>query len=218
MGKEFKKSYMHPTRRKLVEMVQTGEYDADTKIGWDKEHVTRNVGDVWEDEFHKYEKKDGYIMKTSKNSDALQEVRDFIRIQSECKNSKCETIKLTQTHKKLIKKTGYCVNCLAEMEHQFRANNLWKEYEDYRIFTRMIIDGRFKLEQIEQSILELKQTTEFVSENGELETWTLPYDVNDMKQEMREFIENSKKELIQLETLRNEAFELIKNKNLEHYL
>lgn len=209
---------MHPTRRKLVEMIHTGEYETDTKIGWDKEHVTRNVGDIWEDEFHKYEKKEGYIMKTSKNSDALQEVRDFIRTSHECKNSKCETIKLTDTHKKLIKKTGYCANCLAEMEHQFRVNGVWKEYEDYKIFTRMIIEGKFRLEHIEQARGELKQTTEFINEDGTTETWTLPYNVDDLKVEMTEFIENSKKELEQLENLRNEAFEIIKSKNLEHYL
>jgi hypothetical protein len=218
MGKEFKKSFMHPTRRKLVEMVQTGEYAADAKIGWDKEYVTRNIGDIWEDEFHKYEKKDGYILKTSKNSDALQEVRDYIQFSNECKNSKCETIKFTKTHKTLIKKTGYCANCLAEMEHNFRVNDLWKEYEDYKIFTRMIIDGRFKLEQIEQSRNELQQTTEYINEDGTTETWTLPYNVDELRIEMDEFIENSKKELEQIENLRNEAFNTIKSKNLEHYL
>jgi len=218
MGKEFKKSFAHPTRRKLMDMVQTGEYETNALIGWDKEHVTRNVGDIWEDEFHKYEKKDGYTMKTSKNSDAMQEVRDYIQSTKDCKNSKCETIKLTPTHKKLISKTGYCANCLAEMEHQFRVNDVWKEYEDYKIFTRMIIDGKFKLEQIEQSRAEIQQTTEYINEDGTTETWTLPYNVDELKQEMLEFIENSKKELEQIEQLRNKAFDTIKAKNLEHYL
>ena len=218
MKKEFKKSYMHPTRRKLVEMIYTGEYDADTKVGWDKDQIQRNVGDIWEDEFHKYEKKEGYIMKTSKNSDALQEIRDFVQKSNECKNSKCQTIKLTNTHKKLIQKTGYCANCLAEIEHQFRVNDVWKEYEDYKIFTRMIIDAKWKLEQIQQAQGEVKQTTEYINEDGSLETWTLPYNVDELKKEMTEFIENSKKELEELEKLRNEAFDIIKSKNLEHYL
>ena len=30
MAKEFNKKYMHPTRRKLVDMVLTGEYDKNT--------------------------------------------------------------------------------------------------------------------------------------------------------------------------------------------
>ena len=36
MGKEFKRKFMHPTRRKLVDMVQSGNYEKNTKIGWDK--------------------------------------------------------------------------------------------------------------------------------------------------------------------------------------
>ena len=37
MGKEFKRKYMHPTRRKLVDMVKTGEYDKNTTIGYTKQ-------------------------------------------------------------------------------------------------------------------------------------------------------------------------------------
>jgi len=79
MGKEFKKKYMHPTRRKLVDMVQTGVYDKNTTIGYDKVEKNRKVGDVWEDEHNKYEKKDGYILKTGKNSEALQEIRNYLK-------------------------------------------------------------------------------------------------------------------------------------------
>ena len=83
MGKEFKKKYMHPTRRKLVDMVQTGEYDKNTTIGYDKIKETRNVGDVWEDEHNRYEKKEGYTVKTGKNSDAFQEIRKYIEKKSD---------------------------------------------------------------------------------------------------------------------------------------
>ena len=71
MGKEFKKKYMHPTRRKLVDMVETGKYDKNTTIGYTKSKEVRNIGDVWEDEHNKYEQKDGYILKTGKNSDSF---------------------------------------------------------------------------------------------------------------------------------------------------
>ena len=86
MGKEFKKKYMHPTRRKLVDMVETGTYDKNTTVGYTKKQEIRNIGDVWEDEHNRYEKKEGYILKTGKNSEALQEIRDFIKEKSTCKN------------------------------------------------------------------------------------------------------------------------------------
>ena len=82
MGKEFKKKYMHPTRRKLVDMVETGTYDKNTTVGYTKKQETRNIGDVWEDEHNKYEKKEGYILKTGKNSEALQEIRKYLEEKS----------------------------------------------------------------------------------------------------------------------------------------
>ena len=74
MGKEFKKKYMHPTRRKLVDMVQTGKYDKNTTVGYTKAKETHNVGDKWEDDTHKYEKKEGYTVKTGKNHEAFLKI------------------------------------------------------------------------------------------------------------------------------------------------
>ena len=79
MGKEFKKKYMHPTRRKLMDMVQTGEYAKNTTIGYDKEDISHNVGDVWEDDNHKFEKKEGYTVKTGKNENIFKK-RIAVRI------------------------------------------------------------------------------------------------------------------------------------------
>ena len=70
MAKEFSKKYMHPTRRKLVDMVHTGEYEKELSVGYreKKEHIIRKVGDKWEDERFVYEQKDGYVTKSGKNS------------------------------------------------------------------------------------------------------------------------------------------------------
>ena len=43
MGKEFKKKYMHPTRRKLMDMVKTGEYAKNTTIGYSKAKETHTI-------------------------------------------------------------------------------------------------------------------------------------------------------------------------------
>ena len=59
--KEFKRKFMHPTRRKLHDMVRTGgEYEKNTTIGWESKKQEREVGDVWEDEHNRYEKHEGY--------------------------------------------------------------------------------------------------------------------------------------------------------------
>ena len=104
MGKEFKKKYMHPTRRKLLDMVHTGEYDKNATIGYEGKTEIRNVGDVWEDEHHKYEKKDGFIVKTGKNHEQIQEIRKYLEEKSKCKIYPNKTY--TAKDKQLIQKTG----------------------------------------------------------------------------------------------------------------
>lgn len=218
MSKEFQRKYMHPTRRKLVDMVQTGEYDKNTTIGWTKTEETRNVGDIWEDEFYKYEKKEGYTIKTGKNHDALQEIRNYLNLKKECSNPSCKKHKKTKNDEKLIQKTSYCINCLAEIEHNFRGAGIWKEYEDFRIYTRMIVEGKIKLEELKQSILELKPYYEFINEDGSVEKWSLPKPVDEVKTEIQEMIDNGEIELKEIVQKRNDAFEVIKEHKLEHYL
>lgn len=218
MSKEFQRKYMHPTRRKLVDMVQTGEYDKNTTIGWTKSEENHNVGDIWEDEFYKYEKKEGYTIKTGKNHEALQEIRNYLNLKKECSNPSCKKHKKTKNDEKLIQKTSYCINCLAEIEHNFRGAGIWKEYEEFRIYTRMIVEGKIKLEELKQSINEIKPYYEFINEDGSVEKWSLPKPVDEVKVEIQEMIDNGEIELKEIVQKRNDAFEVIKEHKLEHYL
>jgi len=218
MSKEFQKKYMHPTRRKLVDMIKTGQYQTDTKVGWTGNKVERKVGDVWEDDYNRYEKKQGYILKTSKNHDAFQNARDYINQLKQCKNPECKKVRKNHNDKKIIEKTGFCIDCLSEREHNFRVAGLWKEYEDYRIYTRMLIEGKIKLDSLKQSLSEVKQVYEYVNENGTTDKWELPKPVEEVKAEIQEIIDNGLLEIQEVEKRRNEAFEIIRKNNLEHYL
>jgi len=218
MSKEFKKKYMHPTRRKLVDMVQTGEYDKNTTIGYSKAEEKRNVGDIWEDEHHRYEKKEGYILKTGKNSDALQEIREYLEEKSKCKNSECKTIKKSDKDRKLIEKNGYCLNCTVENEHTIRTTGFWKEYENYKVWTKMIIFGTAKIEEYKQSLLDVKPYYEYVNEDGSTEKWELPQPIEEVKKEIQELIDFGTKELDEIKENRIKAFEILRENNLEHYL
>ena len=219
MGKEFKKKYMHPTRRKLLDMVHTGEYDKNTTIGYDKVEQTRKVGDIWEDEHHKYEKKDGYILKTGKNSEALQEIRKYIEEKSKCKNKNCQTIKITQKDKQFIKQNGYCMNCTIDNEHKIRVEGLWQEYQNYKIWSRMIILGKIKLDSYRQSLDEVREEYETIGSDGKVtETWKLPKPVEEVKAEIQELIEFGENEIKELEEKKENAFELLREKGLDSYL
>jgi len=218
MGKEFKKKYMHPTRRKLVDMVETGTYDKNTTVGYTKKQEIRNIGDVWEDEHNRYEKKEGYILKTGKNSEALQEIRDFIKEKSTCKNSECKTIKKTEKDIKVIQQNGFCINCTIDREHELRTAGVFQEYQNYKVWTRMLIFGKQKLEELKQSLLDVREEYEYVNEDGTVEKWKLPKSIDEIKSDIKEMIENGTNELKELESKREKAFDILKEKNYEHFI
>jgi hypothetical protein len=219
MAKEFNKKFMHPTRRKLVNMVLTGgDYEKNTVVGYTADKVDRQVGDVWEDEFHRYEKNEGFTLKTSKNSEAFDELRKWRDEQSQCKGANCKTFKITEKHKKLIKKTGYCINCLAELEDKIRLSGFWEQYEDYKIYTRMLIEGKIKLEELEQAYSDVKPYYEYINEDGTSDKWELPKPVEEVKAEIKEMIDYGTEEIKKVEEFRNKAFEILKQNNLEHYV
>jgi hypothetical protein len=219
MGKEFKRKYMHPTRRKLVDMIHDGEYKKNATIGYESKKETRKVGDVWEDEHNRYEKKEGYILKTGKNHESIQEIRKYLETQSKCKNSECETVKKTKKDKQFIERGGYCMDCTIEREHELKVKGVFKEYSNYKVFTRMLFFGKAKLDELRQSLSDLKE--EYDMHNGEgqvTETWKLPKPIDEVRTEINEMIDSGSLELKQLEKERNEVFDKLKEAKMEHYL
>ena len=219
MGKEFSRKYMHPTRRKLVDMIHTGKYDKNTTIGFSKAKEIHKVGDVWEDEYHRYEQKDGFIVKTGKNSEQFQEIRNYLAHKSSCKNPNCQTIKITQKDKEFIKQNGYCLGCTVENEHKIRVAGLWQEYQNYKIWTRMILVGKIKLDSYRQSLEDLQE--EYHMHNGEgqiTETWKLPKPIEEVRAEINELIEFGEGEIKELEEKRNEVFQKLRENGFDSYL
>lgn len=219
MGKEFSRKYMHPTRRKLVDMIHTGKYEKNATIGYDKVEQKREVGEVWEDEYHKYEQRQGFIVKTGKNSEEFQEIRNYLAHKSSCKNPDCQTIKVTQKDKEFIKQNGYCLGCTVENEHHIRVAGLWQEYQNYKIWSRMIIVGKIKLDSYRQSLADLREEYEMINDQGQVtETWKLPKPIEEVRQEMNELIEFGEKEIEELEQKRSNALSKLKESNLDRYL
>jgi hypothetical protein len=219
MGKDFSRKYMHPTRRKLVDMIHTGQYEKNATIGYDKVEQKREVGEIWEDTHHRYEQKNGFVVKTGKNSEAFQEIREYLAEKSKCKNENCQTIKITQKDKQFIKQNGYCLGCTVENEHKIRVAGLWQEYQNYKIWTRMILVGKIKLDSYRQSLEDLQE--EYHMHNGEgqiTETWKLPKPIEEVRQEINELIEYGEGEIKELEEKRIEVFQKLSENQLESYL
>jgi hypothetical protein len=220
MAKEFNKKFMHPTRRKLVDMVMHGaEYEKESFIsfsGADKEKIKREVGDKWTDNNGKsWEQLEAGKIQTSELGDTMAEVRAYLDKLNTCKSDNCKTIKVGRVDKKLISKTGYCLHCLTIKEAQIKVDGLWEAYEDYKIFSNMIAHGNDIVAQFKQAYRDSKQTYEVVQEDGKIETWSMERDVEELKAEILLDIIKFEGEIEQATKLRNEAYEKLKDKNYD---
>ena len=220
MAKEFNKKFMHPTRRKLVDMVLTGgEYEKTTQIsfsGADKEIIKRKVGEKWTDGNGKsWEQTEGGRIEFSELGDIMAEARAYLDKLNTCKSDNCKTIKVGRVDKKLISKTGYCLHCLTIRESEIKLDGLWEAYEDYKIFSNMIAHGTDIVAQFQQAYNDAKQTYEVVQEDGTIEKWSMERDVTELKAEILIDITKFEEEIEQATKLRNEAYEKLKNKNYD---
>ena len=215
--KKFNKKFMHPTRRKLVNMIQTGEYQKDTQISLSdvKETTKRNVGDVWEENGIVWEQKSYGKVKQSKASSELSKVRQYLEIKSSCQSEDCNKQKYSSADKKLISKTGFCTVCLAKKEQIIRLDGLWKEYEDYKIYSNMAAYGTEVLEKWNQALKEVSNIHEYINDDGSVEKWSSNEDVDVLKKQIETDIENGKKELTEVIEKRNAAYEKLKPMNYE---
>jgi len=215
--KQFNKKFMHPTRRKLVDMINTGEYQKNTQIFLSdiKEQTKRNVGDVWEENGVVWEQKEYGRVKQSKASSELAKVRQFIQKYSECKSDNCSKNKYGPTDKKLISKTGYCSSCLAEKEAIIKNDGLWEAYNEYKIYSNMAAYGTDVLAKWNDALYEVTNIHQYINDDGSVEKWSSNEDVQTLKVQIETDIENGKKELIEVIEKRNAAYELLKDKKYE---
>jgi len=220
MAREFNKKFMHPTRRKLVDMVMHGaEYEKDSFIsfsGADKKIIKHKVGEKWTDENGKsWEQSEGGRIEFSELGDIMAEARAYLDKLNTCKSNNCKTIKIGRVDKKLISKTGYCLHCLTIREAEIKYDGLWNEYEDYKIYSNMIAHGNDVVAQFKQAYNDAKQTYEVVQEDGTIEKWSMERDVTELKAEILTDITKFEEEIEQATKLRNEAYEKLKNKNYD---
>jgi hypothetical protein len=220
MAKEFNKKFMHPTRRKLVDMVMHGaEYEKESFIsfsGADKKKIKREVGDKWTDTDGKsWEQLEAGKVQTSELGDIMAETRAYLDKLNTCKSDNCKTIKIGRVDKKLISKTGYCLHCLTIREAQIKYDGLWEAYEDYKIFSNMIAHGNDIVAQFKQAYRDAKQTYEVVQEDGKIETWSMERDVEELKAEILLEIVKFEAEIEQATKLRNEAYDKLKDKQYD---
>ena len=201
MAREFKKKFMHPTI---------------SFSGADKKIIKHKVGEKWTDENGKsWEQTEGGRIEFSELGDIMAGARAYLDKLNTCKSDNCKTIKVGRVDKKLISKTGYCLHCLTIREAQIKYDGLWKEYEDYKIYSNMVAYGNDVVAQFKQAYSDAKQTYEVVQEDGTIEKWSMERDVEELKAEILLEIIKFEGEIEQATKLRNTAYEKLKDKNYD---
>lgn len=217
--KEFNKKYMHPTRRKLADMVFTGKYEKNTQIGFSdiKENIKREVGDIWEDkDGNVWEQKEFGKVKQSKLTNTMSEIRNYLQKISTCKAKDCDIKgQYSRADKKIISKTGYCAGCVAKRELKIKQDGLWGAYNEYKVYSNMAAYGTEILEKWNQALSEVSNIHEYINDDGSVEKWSSNDDVQTLKAQIEADIELGKKELTEVIEKRNAAYELLKDKDYE---
>ena len=127
---------------KAVQQMIDGTHKFQTKktIGFSdaksaaKKSEIHNVGDIWEEvdlitgAVTIIEQKDGFRIRKSKNSDALQQVRDYLRTFPNCQKESCTCVKPSHLDEKMRKINGMCYDCTVTFEHELKMSGEFEEY------------------------------------------------------------------------------------------
>jgi len=186
---EEKNSYIHPTRKKIIDTV-FGRDDNTQKVhGYEGEVETkRKVGEIWTDKEGKtWEQKEGYKISISQ----LDDVRAYLEKLNTCSAEDCNTIQYGQADKKLIRKTGYCSNCLAKIETELRIDGTFPFYADYKITRNQLAYVRDLKMRFEDALAGFSKTLEFVNEDGRIEKWNYDVDMDKVKADLQRDIDGA---------------------------
>ena len=172
---------------KAVQQMLDGTHKFQTKktVGFsDAEQVAKRnerheVGDTWEEIdtstgiTYIYEQRDGFRVKKTKASDALQSIREEIRAFPNCRKETCTCIGTHHLDQKMRKIHGMCFDCTIEMEHELKKEGKFEEYERSKIRENKLA----WLATAERDVAMLKQAytqaSNFVTNSeGQKETWT----------------------------------------------
>ena len=146
----------------------TKDYSAKTQsqVGYSKEYIERNEGDIWEENNKTWTIKNGIKMTVSK----LDDIKKILQLPLIC--PKCSKhMKNFELNKKMYSIHKMCFDCVIEFETKLKMLGTYKEYE------RNIIDKGLDvyIKELEDFLLELAlndNNESFVTEAGDIEKWS----------------------------------------------
>ena len=178
---------IHKSRKLIIDTVFGRTDNTQRVFGYDGEvKEKREVGDRWTDKDGKeWEQKEGFVSAVTQ----MDDIRKYLDKLNTCSNNECTTTKPSMADKRLIRKTGLCIVCLAKQERELKVDGTYPFYEDYKITLNKLGFVRDIKAQYEEALLGIKQQIEQVTEDGRVEKWTWDIDIEKVKADLRQDID-----------------------------
>jgi hypothetical protein len=102
-----------------------------------------------------------------------------------------KTDKYSNADKKLIRRTGLCIVCLAKKERELQQDGTYPFYEDYKITLNKLAYVRDMKVKMEESLAGIKSHFETMTEDGKLEKWEWKVDIEQVKKDVKKDIDGA---------------------------
>lgn len=157
-----------------------------TQVGYNKVHIDRKEGDVWEEDGKKWTLKNG-IKQTVTRFDALKKTISLPIACPKCGNG----MKSTTLNKKMWPIHKMCFNCVIDMETELKRTGQFEQYV-HELTTRGI---KTYIKDLEDALLDMasESNESFVTEAGDIEKWAgKGMDDDKLTQDLQEYIQKLK--------------------------
>jgi hypothetical protein len=163
-------------------------------FGYEKQNVTRNVGDVWTDENGvEWEQKEGYKINRGK-FDELRAYLQSLKMPSTC--PKCSGEMKGKAHEKMWKLFKHCLNCQVEAEHKMKLegtlDQFYKEFQ-LRNAEAWLKDAEQEAKEIVHAI---RSKLAFANSDGTVEEWSGGIDADELADKIEKEFETFKENFI----------------------
>lgn len=184
LKKEFKEADLQRLRNLVTG--KTGEKTS-VSSGYTKNTVDRQEGEIWEEDGRQWTIKGGIKQTVSR----LQKARDLGKMPLFC--PECKTLMKNRFDAQFYNNFHHCFDCHIRFETKLKATGKWEEYE--RTIHNSEIDGMINNYEIWVDDLINNSDNGFVTESGEVESWSKvnKQQILKQKQEAIEYLEKLKK-------------------------
>lgn len=201
------KKYMHPSRKKILDVAFNRDNGGTNTHGWSNTKQDRVVGEEWVDSNGvTWVQEKGYKIVKSK----FDGIREYIQSLSNCKGKSCKTAIKTEKNLQFIRKTGYCIDCLAEKEQSFRLKGNWNEYEKWKIASYEIEFLNDLIKKFNEALVDVSKEHTFANSDGTTEKWEYDGDLEELKANIEKDIVEANENISGYQKIKDDSWEIIK--------